>query len=189
MTTAAKPLELSPQHAEVVAATLPLVGAHVGEITSCFYGRMFGARPELLRNLFNRGNQAQGAQQRALAASIATFATHLVDPDLPHPADMLGRIAHKHTSLGIVAEQYPIVHEHLFAAIVEVLGADVVTAEVAEAWDRVQRGSYAGVDAPILVNRGLNREVLADNGDKVSHATDESGMRGAYDMWKRMMSQ
>jgi phenylpropionate dioxygenase-like ring-hydroxylating dioxygenase large terminal subunit len=59
----------------------------------------------------------------------------------------------------------------------------------AEAWDRVQRGSYAGVDAPILVNRGLNREVLADNGDKVSHATDEGGMRGAYDMWKRMMSQ
>ena len=59
----------------------------------------------------------------------------------------------------------------------------------AEAWDRVQRGSYAGVDAPILVNRGLNREITAENGDKVSHATDEGGMRGAYDMWKRMMSQ
>ncbi|MCP8466412.1 aromatic ring-hydroxylating dioxygenase subunit alpha [Pseudomonas sp. ZM23] len=59
----------------------------------------------------------------------------------------------------------------------------------AEAWDRVQRGSYAGVDAPILVNRGLNREVVAQNGDKVSHATDEGGMREAYRMWKRMMSQ
>ena len=59
----------------------------------------------------------------------------------------------------------------------------------AEAWERVQRGSYGGDEMPILVNRGLNREVLADNGDKVSHATDEGGMREAYAMWKRMMSQ
>ncbi|UUC47660.1 aromatic ring-hydroxylating dioxygenase subunit alpha [Pseudomonas citronellolis] len=59
----------------------------------------------------------------------------------------------------------------------------------AEAWDRVQRGSYAGPEAPILVNRGLIREVVAENGDKVSHATDEGGMREAYQMWKRMMSQ
>lgn len=129
--------ELEPQHAEIVAATLPLVGAHIDEITAEFYRRMFEAHPELLRNLFNRGNQAQGAQQRALAASIATFATHLVDPELPHPAELLSRIAHKHASLGITADQYPIVHEHLFAAIVAVLGADTVTADVAAAWDRV----------------------------------------------------
>ncbi|GAB7066175.1 hemin transporter [Mycobacterium hodleri] len=129
--------ELAPEHTEMVAATLPLVGANIDEITSVFYGRLFEHHPELLRTLFNRGNQAQGAQQRALAASIATFATHLVDPTLPHPAELLSRIGHKHASLGVTADQYPIVHEHLFAAIVQVLGADVVTAEVAEAWDRV----------------------------------------------------
>lgn len=129
--------ELDPQHAEIITATLPLVGAHIDEITKVFYSRMFAARPELLRNLFNRGNQAQGAQQRALAASIATYATHLVDPKLPHPAELLSRIGHKHASLGITADQYEIVHEHLFAAIVEVLGADTVTAEVAGAWDAV----------------------------------------------------
>ena len=49
---------------------------------------------------------------------------------------MLTRIAHKHASLGITEDQYPIVHEHLFAAIVEVLG-DAVTPEVAAAWDEV----------------------------------------------------
>ncbi|KAA0098816.1 hemin transporter [Mycolicibacterium sp. P1-18] len=129
--------ELSPAHAEMVAATLPLVGANIDEITSVFYRRLFDHHPELLRTLFNRGNQAQGAQQRALAASIATFATHLVDPTLPHPAALLSRIGHKHASLGVTADQYPIVHEHLFGAIVQVLGADVVTADVAEAWDRV----------------------------------------------------
>lgn len=129
--------DLQPAHADLITATLPLVGANIDAITRSFYERLFEAHPALQRNLFNRGNQAQGAQQRALAASIATFATHLVNPDLPHPAELLSRIGHKHASLGITADQYPIVHEHLFAAIVEVLGADTVTAEVAEAWDRV----------------------------------------------------
>lgn len=129
--------ELDPAHADVIRATLPLVGGKVDDITQVFYNRMFTARPELLRTLFNRGNQAQGAQQRALAASIATFATHLVDPHLPHPGELLSRIGHKHASLGITADQYDIVHEHLFAAIVEVLGADTVTADVAAAWDQV----------------------------------------------------
>jgi nitric oxide dioxygenase len=129
--------ELTPAHAELVSATLPLVGANIDEIASVFYRRLFDHHPELLRTLFNRGNQGQGAQQRALAASIATFAIHLVDPTLPHPAELLSRIGHKHASLGVTADQYPIVHEHLFGAIVQVLGADVVSAEVAEAWDRV----------------------------------------------------
>ncbi|MCV7279226.1 hemin transporter [Mycolicibacterium flavescens] len=134
---AAAPAELEPQHAAIVSATLPLIGARIDDITTEFYRRMFDNHPELLRNLFNRGNQAQGAQQRALAASIATFATHLVDPALPHPAELLSRIGHKHASLGVTADQYPVVHEHLFAAIVAVLGADTVTGEVAAAWDRV----------------------------------------------------
>lgn len=59
----------------------------------------------------------------------------------------------------------------------------------AEAWERVQAGARAGRDVPILVNRGLNREWQDTNGDKVSHSTDETGMREAYAMWKRMMSK
>ena len=170
--------ELEPDHAEVISATLPLVGAHIDEITREFYRRMFAAHPELLRNLFNRGNQAQGAQQRALAASIATFATHLVDPALPHPAELLSRIGHKHASLGVTADQYPIVHEHLFAAIVEVLGADTVTAEVAEAWDRVY---WIMADTLIELERGLYRAAGVGEGDVyrrarvVSRVDDPSG--------------
>ncbi|MFX0580785.1 globin domain-containing protein [Nocardia nepalensis] len=129
--------ELEAHHAEIIRATLPLVGAQVDAITTVFYRTLFGNHPELIRDLFNRGNQAQGSQARALAASIATFATYLVDPQLPHPTAMLARIGHKHASLGVTAEQYQVVHDNLFAAIVEVLGADVVTAPVAAAWDRV----------------------------------------------------
>ncbi|MFD5179870.1 globin domain-containing protein [Nocardia sp. NPDC058379] len=129
--------ELAAAQAEIVRATLPAIGAAVDEITTVFYRTLFGNHPDLLRDLFNRGNQAQGSQPRALAASIAMFATYLVDPALPHPAAMLRRIGHKHASLGITADQYQVVHDNLFAAIVEVLGAEVVTAPVADAWDRV----------------------------------------------------
>ncbi|MCF6391007.1 globin domain-containing protein [Mycobacterium sp. MBM] len=160
LTTPAQDLE--PAHAEIITATLPLVGANIDAITREFYRRLFEAHPALLRNLFNRGNQAQGAQQRALAASIATFATHLVDPDLPHPAELLSRIGHKHASLGVTADQYPIVHEHLFAAIVEVLGADTVTAEVAEAWDRVY---WIMADTLIDMERALYAGAGVDAGD------------------------
>ncbi|MCX4902836.1 aromatic ring-hydroxylating dioxygenase subunit alpha [Streptomyces sp. NBC_00878] len=58
----------------------------------------------------------------------------------------------------------------------------------AEAWNRVQRGVAGGIDMPILVNRGLGREKPNDLGQPTSHATDETGMREAYDMWKRMMT-
>ena len=127
---------LSTKSAAVVKATLPVVGAAIGDITPVFYKRMFAAHPELERDLFDRGNQAQGDQQSALAGAIAAYATLLVAADGRDPVEVLARIAHKHASLGITEDQYPIVHEHLFGAIVEVLG-DAVTAEVASAWDEV----------------------------------------------------
>ncbi|NBM19350.1 globin domain-containing protein [Streptomyces sp. GC420] len=127
---------LSEKSAETVRATLPAVGAAIGDITALFYPKMFAAHPELLRDLFNRGNQAAGTQRQALAGSIAAFATALVEHPEQRPDAMLERIAHKHASLGVTAPQYHIVHEHLFAAIVEVLG-DAVTEEVAAAWDEV----------------------------------------------------
>ncbi|MGY1942122.1 globin domain-containing protein [Nocardia asiatica] len=154
--------ELEPQYADIVRATLPLVAANIDRITAVFYRTLFEAHPRLLRDTFNRGNQAQGSQQRALAASIAAFATYLVDPALPHPATMLSRIAHKHASLGVTPEQYQIVHDNLFAAIVEVLGADVVDAPVAAAWDRVY-----WLMAAALMDRekGLYAEAGVDFGD------------------------
>ena len=104
---------LSEEHAEIIKATLPPVGENIETITKTFYNKMFTAHPELIANTFNRGNQKQGAQQKALAASVATFATQLVDPNAPDPVMMLDRIAHKHVSLGIRKDQYQIVHDNL----------------------------------------------------------------------------
>lgn len=128
---------LSDEHAEIIRATLPAVGAAIGDITPNFYNRMFAAHPELLANTFNRGNQKQGAQQKALAASVATFATVLVDPEAPAPEQLLARIGQKHISVGVVEEQYAVVHEHLFDAIEEVLTPEVFSGAVRDAWDAV----------------------------------------------------
>ncbi|QCU78134.1 hemin transporter [Citricoccus sp. SGAir0253] len=150
---------LSAEHAETIRATLPAVGAHITEIAQLFYRTMFSRHPELLADTFNRGNQRSGEQQKALAASVATFAAMLVDESAPSPVDLLTRIGHKHVSLGITRDQYQVVHDNLFHAIAEVLG-EAVTPPVAEAWDRVywimadvltgfEQGLYdsAGVDA------------------------------------------
>ncbi|UFR04856.1 hemin transporter [Streptomyces sp. Go40/10] len=145
---------LTEQSAATVRATLPAVGAAIGEITERFYARLFDAHPGLLRDLFNRGNQAAGTQRQALAGSIAAFATHLLDHPETRPDAMLGRIAHKHASLGVAPEQYDVVHEHLFAAIVEVLG-EAVTPEVAAAWDEVY---WLMANALIAIEKRLYEE-------------------------------
>ena len=151
---------LTPESAAVVRATLPVIGGAIGDITPVFYRRMFDAHPELERDLFNRGNQARGDQQRALAGAIAAYATLLVD-DGPDPRGVLARIAHKHASLGILPEQYPIVHEHLFAAIAQVLG-DAVTPEVAAAWDEVY---WDMADALVEIELGLYADAAVTPGD------------------------
>lgn len=145
---------LSPTSKEVIRATLPAVGAAIGEITPLFYRKMFTAHPELQRDLFNRGNQAQGEQQKALAGAIAAFATLQLEPDQARVDMILSRIAHKHASLGIEASQYAIVHEHLFAAIVEVLG-DAVTPEVGAAWNEVY---WLMAETLIAMENGLYAE-------------------------------
>jgi nitric oxide dioxygenase len=142
---------LSDQNRPVIEATLPVVGQHIGEIARRFYGHMFGAHPELLDGTFNRGNQARGEQQQALAGSVAAFATTLVKTPDRVPENLLSRIAHKHASLGIRPDQYQVVHDNLMWAIVDVLG-DAVTPEVAAAWDEVY---WLMANALINQERGL----------------------------------
>ncbi|MGY2003518.1 globin domain-containing protein [Blastococcus sp. SYSU DS1024] len=127
---------LSDRSRPVIEATLPVVVENIEEIAKRFYAHMFGEHPELLDGIFNRGNQAEGTQQVALAGSVAAFASTLVNDPEQVPEHLLSRIAHKHASLGITPAQYDVVHDNLFWAIADVLG-DAVTPEVAAAWDEV----------------------------------------------------
>ncbi len=115
---------------DIVKATAPVLAQHGLDIIKCFYKRMFAAHPEL-KNVFNMAHQEQGQQQQALARAVYAYAENIEDPS--SLMAVLGNIAHKHASLGVRPEQYPIVGEHLLAAIKEVLG-DAATDEIISAW-------------------------------------------------------
>ncbi|MCG2621163.1 FAD-binding oxidoreductase [Arthrobacter sp. I2-34] len=142
---------LSDKAVPIITATLPVVGENIQEIAQRFYKHMFAEHPELLDGLFNRGNQADGRQQQALAGSVAAFATNLVEHPDQLPDHLVSRIAHKHVSLGLHPNQYTIVHDNLMWAIGDVLGS-AVTPDVAAAWDEVY-----WLFANVLINkeRGL----------------------------------
>lgn len=91
---------------------------------------MFGAHPELM-NLFNMGNQASGVQQQSLAAAVFAYAANIDNAKVLAP--VIKRIVHKHASVGVKADQYPIVGRHLLGAIKEVLG-DAATPGLIDAW-------------------------------------------------------
>ena len=147
---------LSPESAGIIRATLPAVGAALGDITTRFYDTMLTERPELLDGMFNRANQANGEQRQALAGSIAGFAVALLENPDERPDQMLARIAHKHTATAITSDHYVIVHKYLFGAIVEVLG-EAVTPEVAAAWDEVywlMAGALIAMESKIYADAG-----------------------------------
>ncbi|MET0508967.1 MAG: NO-inducible flavohemoprotein [Burkholderiaceae bacterium] len=115
---------------ETVKATAPALAEHGYRIIQRFYERLFQAHPEL-KNLFNMRHQESGEQQRALAAAVLAYATHI--DNLSALQGAVERIAHKHASLGVVPEQYAVVGEHLLAAIKEVLGS-AATEPIMSAW-------------------------------------------------------
>ena len=61
------------------------------------------------------------------------------------------------------------------------------TPDDSEAWERVQKGASAGEDLWIMLNRGLPGEKPSEDG-LVSDVSAETGMRAAYQQWKKMMS-
>lgn len=121
---------LREQTIQIIKSTVPVLEVHGVAITKRFYERMFTQHPELL-NIFNHANQKQGRQQTALANTVYAAALHIDKLEALLPA--VKQIAHKHRSLGIRPEHYPIVGENLLAAIKEVLG-DAATDEIIGAW-------------------------------------------------------
>jgi nitric oxide dioxygenase len=114
-----------------IDASVPVLREHGLAITRHFYASMFEAHPEL-RNLFNMGNQASGAQQQSLASAVFAYAANIDNAAALGP--VLERIVHKHVSVGITPSHYPIVGRHLLSAIKDVLGGAATPALIA-AWD------------------------------------------------------
>ncbi len=113
-----------------IDASVPVLREHGLAITKTFYHNVFAELPALT-NLFNMGNQANGAQQQSLASAVFAYAANIGNPDALGP--VVNRIVHKHVSVGIRAEHYPIVGRHLLGAIAETLG-EAATPELLAAW-------------------------------------------------------
>lgn len=148
---------LSLETRTIIKATAPVLAQHGTTITTEFYRSMFEAHPELL-NVFNHANQAKGRQQTALANTVYAAAVHIDNLEAILPSVV--QIAHKHVSLGIVPEQYPIVGEFLLKAIKTVLG-DAATPEIINAWAEAY-GVIA--DVFISVEKGMYDQAAEQNG-------------------------
>ncbi|MEU2282521.1 FAD-binding oxidoreductase [Streptomyces sp. NPDC013178] len=127
---------LSAPARDAVADSLRLVGDAIQDIANEMYTTMFREDPDLLRRLFNRGNQITGDQQAALATGLAGFAALLVHRPYIEIRTVLERIAHKHVSVGVAPEQYQLVHRHLMAAFRTVLGS-AATDRLIVGWSEV----------------------------------------------------
>lgn len=153
---------LTPPQRAIITSTVPLLEAGGEALTTHFYQLMFRDFPEV-RALFNQAHQANGDQPRALANGVLMYAKHI--DKLEALGGLVEQIVNKHVSLQILPEHYPIVGTCLLQAIREVLGEEIATDAVIEAW-----GVAYGQLADILIGAEENAYRLNE------HA--EGGWRG-----------
>ncbi|WP_318514522.1 NO-inducible flavohemoprotein [Photobacterium leiognathi] len=150
---------------DIVKATAPVIAEAGPVVTQHFYQRMFSHNPEL-KDVFNmshqqnRENNGPSSQQEALFNAVCAYANNIDNLAVLLPA--VEKIAHKHTSFLITAEQYNIVGTHLLATIDELLSPGQ---EVLDAWAEAY-----GVLANIFINR--EEEIYQENENK------DGGWRG-----------
>ena len=101
------------------------------QISDFEYDALLREHPEV-RPFFNQANQRSGSQPRALANSVLMYARHI--DELEKLGDLVAVIVNKHVSLQIEPQHYPIVGGCLLRSIRAVLGAEIATDAVIEAW-------------------------------------------------------
>ena len=122
---------LSTEHKAIITATIALLETGGEALTRHFYQTMFRDYPEV-KPLFNQANQHEGHQQRALANAVLMYAKNI--EKLENLGPLVSTIINKHVSLQIQPQHYPIVGASLLKAIREVLGEEIATDAVIEAW-------------------------------------------------------
>lgn len=114
----------------IVKATAPALEQHGVEITTAMYARLL-QDPEIAA-MFDRAAQESGEQPRRLAGAILAYAKNI--DKLQNLGSAVQRMVARHVETGVKAEHYPHVAAALLPAIREVLGAEVATDEVLNAW-------------------------------------------------------
>lgn len=114
----------------IVKATAPALRKHGVEITTAMYARLF--MDASIRDMFDHAAQESGEQPKRLAAAILGYAENI---DRLQALDgAVTRMVQRHVETGVKAEHYPKVAEALLPAIRDVLGEEVATDAVLDAW-------------------------------------------------------
>jgi nitric oxide dioxygenase len=147
----------------IVKSTVPLLESGGEALTTHFYKMLMRDYPQV-RALFNRTHQESGDQPRALANGVLMYARHIDRLEALGP--LAGQIVAKHVAIQVMPEHYPMVGDCLLRAIREVLGGEIATDAVIDAW-----GAAYGQLADILIG--------AERAQYDEKANAPGGWRGA----------
>lgn len=126
-----KPTVMTAEQTAIILATVPILQTGGETLIKHFYGNMLTEYPEVVP-FFNKAHQASGDQPRALANAVLMYAKNI--ERLGNLGPLVGQIINKHVSLNINPAHYAVVGACLLKAIREVLGAEVATDAVIDAW-------------------------------------------------------
>lgn len=144
------PAPMNDEDMAIVKSCVPILEQGGEALTTHFYNLMLGEQ-SIVRPFFNPTHQIEKSQPRALAFSVLCVAKHIdnLGPVLASPfgKQLIDTIVKKHLAVQVMPEHYPIVGKYLLRAIREVLGPEVATDRVIDAW-----GKAYGVLADLLIN-------------------------------------
>lgn len=121
---------LSASTIAIVKSTGPALRQHGVAITTAMYARLF--QDAEVKAMFDQAAQASGEQPRRLAAAILGYAENI--DKLGALDGAVARMVDRHVETGVKPDHYPKVAAALLPAIREVLGEDVATDAVLDAW-------------------------------------------------------
>lgn len=121
---------LSDSTIAIVKSTGPALRQHGVAITTAMYARLF--QDAEVKRMFDQAAQVSGEQPKRLAAAILGYAENI--DKLGALDGAVARMVARHVQTGVKPEHYPKVAAALLPAIREVLGAEVATDAVLDAW-------------------------------------------------------
>ncbi|WP_395376996.1 globin domain-containing protein [Marinicella sp. W31] len=122
-------MQLSEQTKKMIKRTAPLLKSQGEHITCHMYVLLFSRYPQTTELFSETGKQPQ-----KLAQAIVAFATHVDALDQLQP--VLYEISKRHVAAGVRPAHYLMVAEVLMDAMTEILGSDVFTRELRQAWQQ-----------------------------------------------------
>ena len=121
---------LSDSTIAIVKSTGPALRQHGVAITTAMYARRF--QDAEVKKMFDQAAQVSGEQPKRLAAAILGYAENI--DKLGALDGAVARMVARHVQTGVKPEHYPKVAAALLPAIREVLGEQVATDAVLDAW-------------------------------------------------------